>query len=143
VSATEPTAKPAANAALPVAAQAASIKATGRTNSNRSGASKGETNRYFGEIMAWLSKHKRYPVELKKKKKQGVVTVEFSIDRNGYLLSARVKKGSDYPELDAAAMAMLSNASPLPAMPDWMDRQTLTLSIPVEYSLITNSSFKE
>ena len=93
--------------------------------------------------MSWLSKYKRYPVALKKKKKQGVVTVEFSIDRNGYLLAARVSEGSGYPQLDEAALEMLHSASPLPAMPDWMDKQSLTLSIPVEYSLITNSSFKE
>lgn len=117
--------------------------ATGKANSQQSGAKVGDNAHYFGEIMAWLAHYKRYPAKLKKNKIEGVVSLQFKIDRNGYLLSSEIKKSSGHSALDRAALEMLTNASPLPAMPHWMKRDTLTLVIPVEYSLITNRSHKE
>lgn len=121
----------------------ASVRATGRAKGAKSGARKGDSRHYFGEVTAWLNQHKRYPVELKKKKKQGVVVVQFTVNRDGVVTASSIKKSSGILQLDTAALQMLSDASPLPAIPDWMGRQTLTLALPVEYSLITNTVFKE
>lgn len=92
---------------------------------------------YFARLMAWLQRHKTYPAELKRAKKQGTVLLNFSIGRRGELLSARVVATSGEPMLDQAALAMLQRASPMPALPDDLGLDTLTLTIPVEYSLIT------
>ena len=46
-------------------------------------------------------------------------------------------------ELDEAALKMLREADPVPGIPDDLGRDTLTLVIPVEYSLITNNSYVE
>lgn len=92
---------------------------------------------YFRELMAWLARHKAYPVAAKKAKHQGVVTLEFAIARSGRVLSARVKKGSGYPALDQAALEMLARANPVPAIPDALARERLSLAIPIEFSLIT------
>lgn len=122
----------------PVEARA-SRQATGRANSRRSGGSVGDPKSYFGQLMSWLNQHKRYPTELKKKKTEGVVIVRFSIDRQGRLLSSEIKKSSGQKRLDDAALQMLADASPMPAIPESLSRQRLTLEIPVEYSLITNA----
>ena len=92
---------------------------------------------YFARLMVWLQRHKTYPAELKRAKKQGTVLLNFSIGRRGELLSARVVATSGEPMLDQAALAMLQRASPMPALPDDLGLDTLTLTIPVEYSLIT------
>ena len=92
---------------------------------------------YFARLMAWLQRHKTYPAELKRAKKQGTVLLNFSIGRRGELRSARVVATSGEPMLDQAALAMLQRASPMPALPDDLGLDTLTLTIPVEYSLIT------
>lgn len=92
---------------------------------------------YFARLMAWLQRHKTYPAELKRAKKQGTVLLNFSIGRRGELLSARVVATSGEPMLDQAALAMLQRASPMPALPDDLGLDTLTLTVPVEYSLIT------
>ena len=95
-------------------------------------------SRYFLQLMAWLNRYKEYPVEMKKKKKQGVVTLQFSINRQGELLDSKVIRSSGYPDLDAAAIRMLKQADPLPRIPGSMRRERLTLAIPIEYSLITD-----
>lgn len=46
----------------------ANTLSTGKENSHKSGAKKGDNYHYFGEIMAWLNHYKRYPAELKKEK---------------------------------------------------------------------------
>lgn len=116
-----------------------SRQASGSASSRRSGGTAGDPKSYYGLLMAWLNQHKRYPPELKKKKTQGVVQVRFTIDSAGHLLSSRIEKSSGHPRLDEAALMMLADASPMPEIPVAMGREKLTLVIPVEYSLITNS----
>ncbi|MFV8781392.1 energy transducer TonB [Microbulbifer sp. SA54] len=121
----------------------ASVRATGRHDHQSAGATAGNAKTYFSALMAWLNRFKDYPAALKKEKIQGVVTVEFTIAKNGDITQAAIKKSSGHPELDAAAMSMLQNASPVPPIPESMNRETIKLVIPVEYSLITNRKFTE
>ena len=87
--------------------------------------------------MAWLARHKAYPIAAKKAKHQGVVTLEFTIAQSGRVLSVHVKNGSGYPALDRAALDMVERANPVPAIPDALARDRLSLAIPIEFSLIT------
>ena len=48
-----------------------------------------------------------------------------------------VKNGSGYPALDRAALDMVERANPVPAIPDALARDRLSLAIPIEFSLIT------
>ncbi len=97
-----------------------------------------ELRRYLAAIMRQLNRYKTYPRALKKARVEGTVVLEFTIDRDGRLLASAVKQGSGSTELDLAAMEMLARANPLPAIPDFMQRDELALAIPVEYSLITD-----
>lgn len=94
-------------------------------------------NSYFARLMGTLARNKRYPKEAKKKKEQGTVLLQFSINKRGELLTSNIVESSGYQILDDAALQMLSKASPLPSIPDSMKQQTLEITIPVEYSLIT------
>jgi protein TonB len=97
-----------------------------------------DVRRYIAAIMRQLNRHKTYARELKKAKIEGTVVIQFTIDREGRLLASGVKQTSGHAELDRAAMDMLARANPLPAVPDFMNRDELALAIPVEYSLITD-----
>ncbi len=95
-----------------------------------------ELNSYLAALMRRLARFKVYPAALKKDKVEGRVVLGFTIAANGQLIASSVQKSSGHPALDQAALDMLSRASPLPAVPASMQRTELSLSIPVEYSLI-------
>ena len=116
------------------------VRASGKGAEANSGNRLGKKD-YFSSLIAWLNQYKNYPAALKKKKQEGVVTLKFTINKKGQLLSASVHKSSGYPLLDKAALDILDKASPMPAIPNSIPRDQLTLIIPLEYSLITNSTY--
>jgi len=65
------------------------------------------------------------------------------LQRDGSVTASSVKKSCGHAQLDQAALDMLNAAAPLPPLPASMDRQQLTLVIPIEFSLITNNRYKE
>jgi protein TonB len=136
---------PAATPPEPQSAQpaAAAQRATGTDSDRSAGGKTGDNKSYFAELMAWLNKHKSYPRDAKKEKQQGVVELQFTLQRDGSVTASSIKKSSGHALLDNAALAMLAAAAPLPALPESMDRQQITLVIPIEFSLITNNRYKE
>lgn len=93
--------------------------------------------RYLGELMGWLAQHRVYPPELKKKKIEGVVKVRFAFEKSGEVTSISIAESSGNTLLDEAAVDVLRRAAPLPVIPDILGRDRLTITLPIEYSLIT------
>lgn len=118
-------------------------RASGRASDDANGGRKGDAKNYFSRLLSHLARHKRYPADAKKAKQEGIVKVKFSLGRDGRLLDYGISESSGNPKLDNAALSMLQDANPLPPIPDSIDRDTVTLVVPIEFSLITNRDFKE
>ena len=93
---------------------------------------------YFALVSAHLNRRKTYPAEAKQARQQGVVTVRFTVDRNGNVSGTSIKRSSGHTILDQATLALLQRVAPLPRMPASMQRDSVTLSLPIDYSLRTS-----
>ena len=98
---------------------------------------KRDQQEYLVELMGWLARHRVYPPELKKAKVQGVAKVRFTIQRDGRISNASVAQTSGDARLDAAALNVLTRANPGPKFPRKLPRDSFTLTLPIEFSLIT------
>lgn len=90
---------------------------------------------YFAAILAWLEKHKEYPRQAQMRRQQGTAVLYFELDRNGHVLSYRIKTSSGFPELDREVEAMIKRAEPLPPIPADIAQARLELQVPVQFRL--------
>lgn len=93
---------------------------------------------YFALVSAHLNRRKTYPAEARQARQQGVVTVRFTVDRAGSVSGVSIKRGSGHELLDRATLDLLQRVAPLPRMPSSMQRDSVTLSLPIDYSLRTS-----
>jgi protein TonB len=64
---------------------------------------------------------------------EGVVKLEFTLDRSGQIVSSRIIQSSGSPLLDEEAMAMIRRAAPLPAPPQQVPGTALSLAVPIKF----------
>lgn len=93
---------------------------------------------YFAMVSAHLNRRKVYPAEARQARQQGVVTVRFTVDRSGNVSGASIKRSSGHEVLDRATLDLLGRVAPLPRMPASMQKDSVTLSLPIDYSLRTS-----
>jgi len=93
---------------------------------------------YFSLVSAHLNRKKKYPSEAKKAQQQGIVTVRFTVGRNGTVSNVMIKKSSGHALLDQATLDLMQRVAPLPKFPKSMTRDSVTLSLPIDYSLKTS-----
>ena len=87
-------------------------------------------------VVARLQQSKRYPSGAESNREQGVVTLSFSVDRHGRVLSRSIVRGSGHSSLDQEVLAMIQRAQPLPAFPPAMTQPSIHLTVPIRFSLL-------
>lgn len=90
-----------------------------------------EGQRWKARVSAHLERRKRFPAGARARGEQGTVLVLFRIDDGGRVLTASLARSSGHGELDRAALAMVQQASPVPAPPAGVSR---TITAPVRFS---------
>lgn len=90
---------------------------------------------FAGRLFAHLNKYKRYPEGAKLRHQEGIVSLRFTMDRSGRVLSFDIAKSSGSAALDAEVRDLIQRAQPLPALPAEFARETLDLVVPVEFFL--------
>lgn len=87
------------------------------------------------KLFGHLNRYKRYPEVARARRQEGVVSLKFTMDREGHVLSFVIAKTSGSKELDREAQELLKRAEPLPAIPVAFARDTLELVVPIEFFL--------
>jgi len=82
-------------------------------------------------LVAHLARFKSYPHEAAA---EGVVSLAFTIDRKGNLVSSRIEKTSGSDVLDAEALAMVKRAAPFPMPPAGIADADLTFVVPFRFT---------
>ncbi len=85
-------------------------------------------------LLAHLERHKHYPAIARQRRQQGVVEVQFNMDRAGKVLASAVTGSSGFVLLDRSALEMVNRAQPLPPPPAEISGKVLTIAVPVEFS---------
>lgn len=86
--------------------------------------------RWQSRLMAHLERRKRYPAGSKSRGEVGIVSVRFTIDDGGNVLSVALAGSSGFPDLDQEVLALVRRASPVPAPPPGVSR---TITAPVRF----------
>ncbi len=81
------------------------------------------------QLVAHLDRNKRYPAGGMRRSAE--IQVNFTLDRLGHVLSARVAKGSGDATFDEAALAMMQRADPVPKPPPLVADEGLNFTLPV------------
>jgi protein TonB len=90
---------------------------------------------FAARLFGHLNRYKRYPASARMRRQEGVVSVRFTMNRTGHVLSYELAKTSGSDALDREAQDLLKRAEPLPAIPVGFARETLELVVPVEFFL--------
>lgn len=105
------------------------IEATGK-------GSDGQTSDIYALIRAAIEKAKIYPLLARKKRIEGTVVTEFTINSRGYPENIKIKKSSGHEILDSATISILKRSAPLPSMSG-------EILIPINFRLTDSDSFYE
>jgi len=97
-------------------------------------AAKAQAN-WQSSLVTHINRYKRYPAEARAHKVEGIVTIEFTLDRSGQILSSRVIHSSGSPILDEEAAALLRRAAPLPSPPQEVPPEGLQLALPIHFRM--------
>jgi protein TonB len=120
--------------------QALATRATGSGERVETGGNVGARADYLSVVMARIARQKKYPRSARRDGVTGTVKVKFVIRKNGKIKHAELVTSSGDKRLDKEALAMLKRASPLPAIPSNMGDESMTLTLPIEFSLTAKKS---
>jgi periplasmic protein TonB len=82
-----------------------------------------------------LQRFKSYPSGARARNEEGIVNLDFTVDRDGHVVSWRIVTGSGHPDLDAEVRTMLERAQPLPAFPASMTQAQQDFNVNIHFSL--------
>lgn len=116
----------------------APVKGNGtKVSSPGFGSGKSKNSNWQGLVMAHLNKFKKYPKNSLINEEEGKVVLRVEIDKNGNVLSLKMRKSSKFESLNNETLKLFKDASPLPKPPiDLMKgKSSIILNMPIEYDI--------
>ncbi len=99
------------------------------------GTGSGSADDYLDLLRRHLNRYKKYPEEAIKQKQEGTVLVGFDLAHDGTVTKAWIDQSSGNPLLDQAALAMMHDASPVPAVPERYWDKKGPIILPVDFKI--------
>ncbi|HAC28334.1 MAG TPA: energy transducer TonB, partial [Marinobacter hydrocarbonoclasticus] len=94
-----------------------------------------QVDSYLSKLSLHLARYYEYPRRARRLGQEGTPVIVFEFRRDGSLVEHSLRDSSGHSLLDDAALAMLAQAAPLPAVPDSMRGKSFTYALPVRFSL--------
>ena len=86
-------------------------------------------------VAAHLQRFKQYPSGSKAAGEQGTSRLNFTLGRNGQVLSSGLAGSSGHPALDGETLAMVRRAQPFPPIPPELKQASISFTMPVRFSI--------
>ncbi|MBO7370275.1 MAG: energy transducer TonB [Campylobacter sp.] len=82
-------------------------------------------------IASYAKEH--YPTNAKKRRQQGIVSVEFTYHKNGSVSGLKIVKSSNSSYLDEGALKVIEKTKS--RFPKLSDKESMTIKVPIEFKL--------
>ncbi len=112
-----------------------SSSAAGASNSDLAAGHGGLRNDYLSRVFRHIEPYRVYPPSARENRQSGRVVTRVTINRDGQLVDARVERSSGWPIIDAAEIAAIRRAMPLPPVPNGMPGDPIVLILPMNYGM--------
>jgi protein TonB len=109
--------------------------ASATTAPPRAHASKAQMKQWQTEIAMQFDRHKAYPRIARERRETGIALLDFTIDRQGRVVSSAIIKSSGSEALDSETLATLHRAQPFRAPPADADGVTFEFRLPVKFNI--------
>lgn len=86
------------------------------------------------QVASKLERNKRYPAAAQAKGERGVTELEFSVDRQGHLVSSRIVRSSGSDSLDRESLDLVRRAQPFTPPPASMTGDEVFLVVPIRFN---------
>ncbi|GAK59673.1 TonB family protein [Candidatus Vecturithrix granuli] len=91
--------------------------------------------RYLQQVVKKIDARKAYPRQARSKGWQGTVVIKIQILSDGKVAQLELATHSEYDTLNKAALEAIKKAQPFPKFPDEIKNPSLTINIPVQFTL--------
>lgn len=94
-----------------------------------------ERQHYLAALAATIDRNKFYPRAARRRGEEGTVVVRFVIRKDGQLTELTIVESSGSARLDEAALQTLQRVTPFRAIPDALNRDSWSISVPIAFNL--------
>ncbi|MBI4430921.1 MAG: energy transducer TonB [Candidatus Omnitrophica bacterium] len=92
-------------------------------------------NSYYHKLSFRIKGHIRYPAEVVREQKEGMVYVSFVLHRKGQISDLKIVESSGDPRFDKAAVQAIKKSAPFPSFPLEIIESKMTLYLPVSFEV--------
>jgi len=92
-------------------------------------------NAWQQQLLAHLQRYRRYPVQARRQRQQGIAHVRFSVNRQGQVSHPRIEQPSGHRLLDEETLATVHRANPVPPPPMEVTGNPVDVVVPVSFHL--------